>query len=75
MKILKLKDLITLQNILFVKDSLTNEGMSLNEIFQQSTTTHYQNTAQDQLASSFRLRKCDFKTEREIWMVFYIANI
>ena len=44
LKILKLKDFITLQNILFVKDSLTNEGMtSFNKIFQQSTTTRYQN--------------------------------
>ena len=44
-KILKLKDLITLQNILFVKDSLTNEGMtSFDIVFQQFTTTPYQNT-------------------------------
>ena len=45
LKILKLKDIITLQNILFVKDSLTNEVMtSFDKIFQQSTTTRYQNT-------------------------------
>ena len=45
LKILKLKDFITLQNILFVKDSLTNEGMtSFDKIFQQSATTHSQNT-------------------------------
>ena len=62
LKILKLKDFITLQNILFVKDSLTNEGMtSFNKIFQQSTTTRYQNTRS---ASSFQLRKRDFKTEK-----------
>ena len=62
LKILKLKDFITLQNILFVKDSLTNEGMtSFNKIFQQSTTTRYQNTRS---ASSFQLRKHDFKTEK-----------
>ena len=28
LKILKLKDFITLHNILFVKDSLTNNGMT-----------------------------------------------
>ena len=40
LKILKLKDLITLQNILFVTDSLTSEGMtSFDKIFQQSTAT------------------------------------
>ena len=62
LKILKLKDFITLQNILFVKDSLTNNGMtSFNKIFQQSTTTHYQNTRS---ASNFQLRKHDFKTEK-----------
>ena len=62
LKILKLKDFLTLQNILFVKDSLINEGMtSFNKIFQQSTTTHYQNTRS---ASSFKLRKHDFKTEK-----------
>ena len=62
LKILKLKDIITLQNILFVKDSLTNEGMtSFDKIFQQSTTTRYQNTRS---ASSFQLRKGDFKTEK-----------
>ena len=45
LKTLKLKDLITLQNILFVKDWMTNERMtSFNKIFQQSTTTRYQNT-------------------------------
>ena len=45
LKIPKLKDFITLQNILFEKDSLTNKGMtSFNKIFQQSTSTqHYQN--------------------------------
>ena len=62
LKILRLKDFITLQNILFLKDSLTSEGMtSFNKIFQQSTTTHYQNTRS---ASSFQLRKRDFKTEK-----------
>ena len=62
LKVLKLKDLITLQNCLFVKDSLTNEGMtSFDKIFQQSTTTRYQNTRS---ASSFQLRKHDFKTEK-----------
>ena len=36
----KTKRPYTLQNILFVKDSLTNEGMtSFNKIFQQYTTT------------------------------------
>ena len=62
LKILKLKDLITLQNILLVKDSLTNEEMaSFDKIFQQSTTTRYQNTRS---AGSFELRKRDFKTEK-----------
>ena len=62
LKILKLKDLITLQNCLFVKDSLTNEGMtSFDKTFQQSTTTRYQN---ERSASSFQLRKGDFKTEK-----------
>ena len=54
LKILKFKDFITLQSILFVKDLLKNEGMrSLNKIFQQSTTAHYQNKKS---ASSFQLR-------------------
>ena len=54
LKILKFKDFITLQNILFVKDLLKNEGMrSLNKIFQQSATAHYQNKKS---ASSFQLR-------------------
>ena len=46
LKIPKLKDFITLQNILFEKDSLTNKGMtSFNKIFQQSTSApRYQNT-------------------------------
>ena len=36
---------VTLQNVLFVKDSLTNEGMTnAHKIFQQSTTTLYENT-------------------------------
>ena len=62
LKILKLKDLITLQNILFVKDSLINEGITtFDRIFQQSTTTSYQNTIS---ASSFQLRKRGFKTEK-----------
>ena len=62
LKILKLKDFIRLQNILFVKDSLTNKGMaSFNKIFQQSTITRDQNTRS---ASSFQLRKHDFKTEK-----------
>ena len=39
-----LKKIITIQNIIFVKDSLLNEGnISFNRIFQQSTTTHEQN--------------------------------
>ena len=59
---LKVKDFITLQNILFVKYSLANEGMtSFDKIFQQSTTTRSQNT---QSVSSFPLKKCDFKTEK-----------
>ena len=42
-------------HILIVKDSLTNEGItSFDKIFQQSTTTHYQNARSD---SSFKLRK------------------
>ena len=62
LKMLKLKNFITLQNIFFIKDSLKNERMtSFNKIFQQSTTTHYQNVRS---ASSFQLRKCDFKTEK-----------
>ena len=69
-KILKLKDLTTLQNILFVKDSLINEGMtSFDKIFQQSTTTCYQNTRS---ASSFQLWKRDFKTEK--YGQFFIIN-
>ena len=59
---ISLKDFITIQNILFVKDSLTNKGMtSFNEISQQSRTACYQNTRS---ASSFQLRKHDFKTEK-----------
>ena len=61
LKILKLKDFITLQNILFVKDSLTNEGItSFNKIFQQSTTTPYQNTRS---GSSFQLIRLESVTE------------
>ena len=61
-KLLKLKHFITLQNILFVKDPLTNQGMtSFNKIFQPATTTHYQNTRS---GSSFQLRKYDFKIEK-----------
>ena len=44
-----------------MKDLLANQGItSFNKIFQQSLTTHYQNTRS---ASSFKLRKCDFKSE------------
>ena len=62
LKIPKLEDFITLQDIHFVKDSLRNKGMtSFNKIFQQFTTTCYQNTRS---VSSFQLRKHDFKTEK-----------
>ena len=44
-----------------MKDSLTKGMISFNEISQQSTTTRYQNTRS---ASSFQLRKHDFKTEK-----------
>ena len=45
-----------------MQNSLTNEGMtSFDKIFQQSTTKHYQNT---RTASSFQLRKRDFKSEK-----------
>lgn len=62
LKILKLNNFITLQYSFFIKDSLINEGMaSFHKILQQSTTTQYQNTWS---ASSFVLRKRDFKTEK-----------
>ena len=62
LKILKLKAIFTLQNILFVKDSQTNEGMTrIDKIFQQSTTTHYQNTRSGR---TFQLRKHDLNTEK-----------
>ena len=58
----KIKGFITLQNILFLKESLKNKGMtSFNKIFQQSTTTRYQNTRS---TSDFQLRKHDFKTKK-----------
>ena len=44
-----------------MKDSLTKGMISFNEISQQSTTARYQNTRS---ASSFQLRKHDFKTEK-----------
>ena len=59
LKILKSKHFVTLQNILIVKDSLANKGMtSFDKIFQQSTTTLYQNT---RLTSTLKLRKPSFK--------------
>ena len=59
LKILKSKHFVTLQNILIVKDSLANKGMtSFDKIFQQSTTTLYQNT---RLTSTLKLRKRSFK--------------
>ena len=62
LKILKLKDFVTLQNILCVKDSPTNKEItSFNEIFQQSRTARYQNARS---ATTFQLRKRDFKTEK-----------
>ena len=61
-KNLKLKDFLTRQNILFLKDSLTNKGMtSFDKIFQQSTATHYQNIRS---GSTFQPRKSDFKIEK-----------
>ena len=42
LKIQELRDFATLQNVLFVKDSLTNKGMTtVHKIFQQSTTKLY----------------------------------
>ena len=50
LKIPKLKDFITFQNILFEKDSLTNKGMtSFNKIFQQSIH-HVTKIQEEQLA-------------------------
>ena len=50
LKIPKLKDFITLQNILFEKDSMTNKGMtSFNKIFQQSIH-HVTKIQEEQLA-------------------------
>ena len=65
-----LKALIIFQNILFVKDSSTNEEMkSFDKIFQQPTTTYYQDTRS---ASTLQLKKCDFRTEK--YQQFSIIN-
>lgn len=62
LKILKLKDFITLQNILFVKDLLANKELtSFNKIFQQLTATRSQNIRS---TKTFHLREHDFKTEK-----------
>ena len=52
-----------------MKYSLTKGMTSFNKISQQSTTTRYQNTRS---ASSFQLKKHDFRTEK--YGRFFITN-
>ena len=62
LKILKLKDFITLQNILFVYDCLEEERMkSFNATFKQMETNQFYNTRS---FNTHQLKKREFKTEK-----------
>ena len=62
LRILKLKDFITLQNILFVYDCLEEERMkSFNTTFKQMETNQLYNTRS---FNTHQLKKRDFKTEK-----------
>ena len=59
LKILKLKDFITLQNILFINDYLEEERLkSFNTIFKQMETNQFHNTR------SVNTHQRDYKTEK-----------
>ena len=62
LRILKLKDFITLQNILFVYDCLEAERMkSFNTTFKQMETNQLYNTRS---FNTHQLKRRDFKTEK-----------
>ena len=62
LRILKLKDFITLQNVLFVYDCLEEERMkSFNTTFKQTETNQFYNTRS---FNTHQLKKRDFKTEK-----------
>ena len=62
LKILKLKDFITLQNILFVYDCLEEERMkSFNTTFKRMETNQFYNTRS---FNTHQLKRGDFKTEK-----------
>ena len=62
LRIIKLKDFITLQNVLFVCDCLEEEKMkSLNTTFKQMETNQFYNTRS---FNTHQLKRRDFKTEK-----------
>ena len=62
LRIIKLKDFITLQNVLFVCDYLEEERMkSLNTTFKQMETNQFYNTRS---FNTHQLKRRDFKTEK-----------
>ena len=62
LKILKLKDFITLQNILFVYDCLEEERMkSFNTTFERMETSQFYNLRS---FNTHQLKRRDFKTEK-----------
>ena len=62
LRILKLKDFITLQNVLFVYDCLEEERMkSFNTTFKQMETNQFYNKRS---FNTNQLKKRDFKTEK-----------
>ena len=61
LRIIKLKDFITLQNVLFVYDCLEEERMkSFNTTFKQIETNQFYNT---RFFNTHQLKKRNFKTE------------
>ena len=62
LRILKLIDFITLQNVLFVYDCLEQERMkSFNTTFKQMETNQFYNTRS---FNTHQLKRRDFKTEK-----------
>ena len=62
LRILKIKDFITLQNVLFVYDCLEEERMkSFNTTFKQMETNQFYNTRS---FNTHQLKRRDFKTEK-----------
>ena len=62
LKILKLKDFITLQNILFINDYLEEERLkSFNTTFKQMETNQFHNTRS---VNTHQLKRRDYKTEK-----------